>query len=153
MKYTTGYSLAHKLDHYSARDTKTGCRLWSGAINDTGYGQIKINNVTKYAHRLSWELINGPIPPGLYICHKCDVRRCINPNHLFLGTPKDNMQDAVKKGRVARGERSGPAKLTEKQVLAIRKDKRVGRVVGADYGVGRNCIEQIRHGRTWSHLN
>lgn len=76
------------------------CWIWQGAkFRDQGYGRIIINYKDVRAHRVSWELVNGPIPSGLLICHHCDNRLCVNPKHLFLGTHKDNNQDCVNKGR------------------------------------------------------
>lgn len=78
------------------RITESGCWIWERAVSREGYGKVG----QLFAHRLAWESKNGPIPPGMYICHRCDVRACINPAHLFLGTPSENMQDCSRKGRL-----------------------------------------------------
>ena len=79
---------------------KKECWMWTGYRTPDGYGRIQINYKRIKAHRLSWEVHNGSIPEGLFVLHKCDVRDCVNPNHLFLGTQKDNIHDAIKKGRI-----------------------------------------------------
>lgn len=78
----------------------TGCWIWMSSLSDRGYGQLTIKNKTIYAHRFSWELHNGPIPEGLLVCHHCDTPLCVNPDHLFVGTQKDNILDAMRKGRL-----------------------------------------------------
>lgn len=76
------------------------CWTWTAAIRaSTGYGVFKIDGITKDAHRMSYELFKGPIPSGMLVCHMCDNRKCVSPNHIFLGTYKDNYNDAVAKGR------------------------------------------------------
>ena len=146
-------TLNERLDHYSIPEPNSGCWLWFGAGDDLGYGNLWGNNKLTKVHRLQWERFNGYIPSGLEVCHKCDTPACINPDHLFLGTHKENMRDSVLKGRNARGERNGRTTLTEKQALAIRNDLRPAKIVGLQYGVGAACVRQIRRGVRWIYLN
>ena len=92
------------LDRFSSKVEPcpaTGCWLWTACIT-RGYGRFKLDGVLAIAHRVSWELHVGPIPDGMYVLHRCDVRSCVNPNHLFLGTQLDNMKDASSKDRLHR---------------------------------------------------
>lgn len=82
-----------------ARVKKSGCWHFIGSLSKTGYGVVGLNGKVIGAHRAAWILTNGEVPDGLFVCHKCDNRRCINPDHLFLGTAKDNTQDMISKGR------------------------------------------------------
>ena len=113
-------------DSFLARlvfDHSTRCWLWTGAKKDTGYGAMKIKGVLVIAHRMAYELFCGPIPSGMFVCHKCDVRSCCNPVHLFLGTNADNMQDKKQKGRAhrLRGEANARSKLTNQDIDEIRR--------------------------------
>ena len=99
-------SLQQRLDHHSVRDPKSGCVLWTATRNHSDYGVVTHAGRTYLAHRAAWMAKKGRIPKGLLVCHRCDVRSCVNPRHLYLGTPKDNMVDKVRKGR----HRNQPAK-------------------------------------------
>ena len=109
-----------------------GCWLWMGTKlkpgrrTTGGYGQFSVNNSYLYAHRVSYELHTGPIPAGAHVMHSCDVRHCVNPAHLSLGTRADNMADMVEKSRQANGERNGRHRLTDAQVAQIRSDRAAG---------------------------
>lgn len=85
--------------HFFTIDEGSGCWLWKSTITIHGYGLHNYKRKRMAAHRVSWILHNGEIPQGLFVLHKCDVRSCVNPAHLFLGTQSDNMQDCIKKGR------------------------------------------------------
>lgn len=107
------------------------CWEWQGSFNSTGYGQIGIKGKKFSSHRLSWLVNRGAIPSGLCVCHHCDNRRCVNPNHLFLGTKKDNLDDMDQKGRRITpprpsGEANPAARLSDRQVEEIRELGRQG---------------------------
>ena len=84
-------------------EPNTGCWLWTEYCNEWGYGRLRVNGKKMLAHRASWETFIGPIPDGLRVCHHCDTESCINPDHLFTGTDKDNVHDCIKKGRFKGG--------------------------------------------------
>lgn len=131
------------------------CWNWTGGRQSKGYGSFGIGNgKTALAHRVAYELENGPIPDGLLVRHRCDNQLCCNPEHLELGTVADNNRDAVERGRSATGERNGRAKLTQEQVLEIRKlhkakRKRI-RELARLYKMHPNSISNIVKGRYWN---
>lgn len=129
------------------------CWGWKYSQQPSGYSQIRVDGTTQLAHRLSYELHYGPIPPGLHVCHKCDNRECVNPNHLFLGTHADNMRDRDSKGRVRHGQDHPCAILAEQDVVAIRVLAEQGirqQVIAAKFGVQLNEVSRIVRGERWS---
>jgi len=133
------------------------CWEWTGAHVINGYGQIWNDRQFRYAHRISWELHYGPIPQDLCVCHRCDNRGCVRPDHLFLGTNLENTLDRETKGRGAKGERQGSAKLTEAQVVNIRRLYAVGessqRALAQQFGISKTEIARIVCGKKWRHLD
>lgn len=131
----------------------TGCWIWTAA-RDQGYGVIA-SDISARAHRVSWVLHCGPIPDGMVVCHKCDVRSCVNPDHLFLGTRNDNNQDCRSKDRHAKGERMGNARLSQAQVAEIDRRLRAGETATAvanSYDIDVWLVRDVGNGTTWGWL-
>ena len=128
------------------------CWLWTAGKDPNGYGRFGIDRKARLAHRVAYEMLVGPIPKGLYCCHTCDNPSCVNPEHLFIGTQKDNMKDMAKKLRGCHGTKSPNTKLTEGDVVAIREDPRSNRVIGRDYGVSNGTVGCIKRRVSWSHI-
>lgn len=130
------------------------CWLWTAHTNRDGYGRVGFDRKVMYAHRLSFEMANGPIPDGMHVLHRCDNPGCVNPSHLFFGTHLDNMRDMLAKGRrwLPKGESHGGAKLTGKDVIAIRVDPRSHRRIAADYKVTHSAVGLIKRRVNWRHI-
>lgn len=137
-------------------DRASGCWLWQGLVRADGYGYLFFAGAQRRAHRVAWMLFRGEIGSGLAVCHKCDVRACVNPEHLFLGTPDDNAQDMVAKGRTLRGEEHISAKLTAEQVSRIKtmlaEDRMHVSEIARQFGVAYTTIQAIKTGKTWRHV-
>jgi len=137
---------------------ESGCWEWQSALGDRGYGIFWIDSRRKsaFAHRYSLEMALGaPLPRGMLVMHSCDNPKCVNPDHLSLGTNSDNLVDASQKGRIARGERNGGGgKLTEEMVREILATRGiVGCTTAArKYGVSGQTIKRIRRRQGWRHV-
>lgn len=135
------------------------CWEWTASrVASGGYGQFNLDGKPVRAHRLSWELANGPVPAGLQVCHTCDNPPCVNPRHLFLGTIKENAHDRDRKGRArpgwVPGSKNGCAKLTEAQVVDIRARafNETYQSLATEFGVSRTLISMIVSRKQWTHI-
>lgn len=147
------------IDRFWTKVKKTdGCWLWTASKNSNGYGYIRINNPRRkaLAHRIAWELTNGLVPSGKMVCHRCDVRHCVRPGHLFLATQKENCLDAARKGKYNhernKGETNGAAKLTIAQVLAIRSLPGSQTAIAKHFGIKQAQVCRIKLRESWSHV-
>lgn len=140
----------------ASRLDANGCIIWIAGRNTNGYGILNVregSNAKQYkAHRLAWEVVNGPIPDGLFVCHKCDVRACVNTEHLFLGTQADNLADMAAKGRSTFGSRNARSKLTDAQIVEIRGTLASQREMGRRFGVTQTTVGRIRNQKGWTHV-
>lgn len=134
------------------------CLEWASSKNHNGYGRFGLNNKVIRAHRMSWILAHGEIPGGLLVLHRCDNRSCVNPNHLFLGTAKDNTHDCMKKGRHMNmtGECNQFAKLSPESVKYMRHlywaERRTPEELAEFFGCKKNNIANVVYRRTWKHI-
>lgn len=133
-------------------DHSTGCWNWSGVLHKQGYGMIRSGRTQHLTHRASYTVFKGDIPQGMFVCHRCDNRRCVNPDHLFLGTVQDNQLDMKNKGRSVFGERCSTAKLKEADVLKILSMKNsgmTGRAIAKAFNVSPSLVCMIAKGKVW----
>ena len=129
------------------------CHWWIGSTGCAGYGELNISGKAQRAHRIAFEMANGPIPEGKIICHKCDNPSCVNPSHLFVGTYRDNLKDMYSKGR-ENNRRSRGGKLDHDDVKEIRnlKGKLSQRAIGAMFNVSHAHVGDIHSGKRWGFL-
>lgn len=153
--------IARFFSHVQKTET---CWIWTSAVSGFGYGVFGTYKPTKTnkAHRFSWEIVNGKIPDGMCVCHKCDNPLCVNPDHLFLGTKADNVHDMISKKRSAKnvwtkpGEGHVNSKLTNDDVLKIRGIYAAGNItmekLGEAFGVTAANICSVVLRKTWKHI-
>ncbi len=146
-----------KVDAQGPSILDTACWLWTGCKNKAGYGSISLGGKgagNRNVNRVSWELHFGIIPKGFFVCHKCDNPSCVNPEHLFLGTPKENMTDMIIKGRKrsALGSDASRSKLIEVQVLQIFNDERSYTEIAKEFNITHEQVGRIKRKKDWNHL-
>lgn len=155
-------SVAERFAQKFIPEPNSGCWLWIDAPDGYGYGRLQVGGKARKAHRVSYELHCGPVENHMLVCHRCDNRACVNPDHLFLGSHDENVADMVGKGRAPHvknpspGERNGRACLTEAQAIEIIALHAAGNYrlteIAARFGVKRDVVAKITEGRTWRHL-
>lgn len=159
------YSREQRIARFWSRVNITGlldCWLWKGTCMPFGYGLTKgLDGRTTVAHRISWEITKGAIPQGMFVLHICDIPQCVSPNHLYIGTQKDNIRDAIERGRFhyidpPHGTDCKHSKLTEAQVLEIRELAKTGQMkqtdIGERYGISGPMVSFIKLRKRWKHL-
>lgn len=133
-----------------------GCWEWVGHKDPNGYGRLNIGGKPILAHRISYMLQYGDVPDEMDVLHKCDTPKCVNPEHLFLGTQADNVRDMHEKGRALKrglkGTEHNLAKLDEAAVRAIRASTEPDGKVAAAFGIARTTVSDIRKRRSWAHI-
>lgn len=144
-------SLKERFEEKYIPEPNSGCWLWIGATTPSGYGKIYDKGKYHYTHRVSYAMNFGKVDDKSYVCHKCDNPSCVNPEHLFQGSPKDNTSDMVKKKRHAHGEMI--SKLKESDVINIYNSKLTHQELGDIYKVKASTVTKIKKGYRWKHLN
>lgn len=161
MRRITQSELMQKFMEKVSIDEKTGCWIWTGMINMFGYGIIKYKSLPpkmKTAHRASYFLHHGEFDFKLNVLHKCDLPVCVNPDHLFLGTHQDNMDDRQRKGRTVtqrfKGSECGASKLNEAQVIQIRSmaGQKRQRQIADMFNITQSSVHHILVRKTWTHI-
>jgi hypothetical protein len=156
-----GLPVAERIKAAICVNESTGCWEWMKFREHNGYGRMRVNNKTQLCHRMSYEAFVGPIPDGLFVCHRCDNPPCCNPEHLFVGTNSDNQRDCVSKGRWThpvdlRGTRHPLSKLNDDKVREIRRLCKNGisqSEVGRMFGVTQGAVWLIIHRKKWAHVD
>ncbi len=150
----TKQPLQKRFEKFVMPEPNSGCWLWTGGTDGSGYGQIgNGHGKTIHAHRASWLIYKGLIPDGLSVLHKCDNPPCVNPQHLFLGTQQDNITDCCNKKRQCIGQERPIAKLTNEMVIAIRRDPRTHKEIAIAFNISRTTVAYVKNGKTWKHVS
>jgi hypothetical protein len=138
------------------KEPETGCWIWTACLSGDGYGAFTFRGKIVGAHRVSYIINVGEIPDGLCVLHKCDTPACVNPEHLFLGTKKDNAHDAMAKGRNVKGVTHGLTHLTEQNIREIRSLVSRGAItqkqIADMYNVDRTTVSCIKTRKSWAHI-
>ena len=160
--YTTGieptlpFTIEARFYRFVAKSDPSDCWIWNGQIKKNGYGRFSYQGTPIPAHRASYRISKGDIPEGLVIRHTCDVKRCVNPNHLIVGTPADNARDAVERGLYPRGEDQPRSKLTLRQVVEIRnialERNESHASIGRKFGISKAQVRRIVVRESWTGL-
>ncbi len=145
---------ASRLERHSIPEPNTGCYIFTGYVNEDGYGRFRLNDSIELAHRASYMIHIGPIPEGMQVCHSCDMPSCVNPGHFFLGSQIDNIADMVskKRQRGVKGVKHPSAKLNPSKAFEIRWYDAIGtrhKDIAAMYGVTRPLISAICRNEIW----
>ena len=148
--------VARPFDECWLKNPETDCHEWQRSLDSDGYGErIRVDGVRIRPHRYAYLRAHGAIPEGLMVLHRCDNRRCVNPNHLFVGTDTDNKVDMHQKARHAHGIRQGNAKINETDVERIRDLHRCGvkqQDIAAHVGISQPAVSQVVLRKTWRHV-
>jgi hypothetical protein len=147
---------------WSKVNKTSGCWLWTGPRFTNGYGVVCIGGTKRTgAHRYAWSTVHGQIPAGMVVCHVCDTRLCVRPEHLFVGTHLDNIRDMIKKGRQSwvglapKGTDCSLSKVTEEEVREIRELRAAGTLlkdIAPRYGITLSAVSKIARRSTWAHV-
>lgn len=150
------YTVAERLERNSIPVPHCGCKIWLNYVMKDGYGVIRIGDKTMLTHRVSWMERYGPIPEDTLVCHTCDIPSCINPDHLFLGTDKDNSDDKIKKGRAIfppKGRKHWANVIDENQVIAIRAASGTHKEIAAMFGnISHQQVGHIKRRERWKNV-
>ncbi len=134
-----------RFERHYIPEPNSGCWLWTGSINKFGYGQLgMLGSVPVRAHVFSYKTFKGTIKKGLDVRHTCDVRCCVNPDHLLTGTRKQNMQDAADRGRIAKGFKLPHTKFTPEQRQSIINDLRPHKLIAAEFGCHTAYVSALK---------
>lgn len=156
MTRSFGLNDQQRFERFVPDRPETGCWIWRASLDSRGYGHATIDGRLTIASRWSWQIHRGAIPDGACVLHRCDVRACVNPDHLFLGSKSDNMFDMHAKRRHPRvgmrGESNPSAKITEDAVRRIRLAIGTEDQVGAEFGISPAMAGMIRRRKRWAHV-
>jgi hypothetical protein len=149
-------SLKERFDSNYIKNNESGCWIWSSSLNHDGYGRIFFKGTRKMAHVVAFEIYREEVPAGMKVCHTCDVRCCVNPSHLFLGTQLDNVRDMITKGRanIPKGSMKKNSKIDEKTAILIKRGLVAGVTptkLAITLSVSRHIVFSIKNGKSWRH--